>query len=165
MNLLKSRNFQPIATSLICLVVLTGCGDPFGTPPPDVTTKPSAKQIQYCRDVMYINPKINITPVGYYYEHGFQDDSIAFKFVAQAERIDEIFLAEFVPPSELVERTSSHGLDYSIGEKWWDPSGQTLIGDNFSVPPPNSQGTRALNVGIIDNGEKSFTVYVYWFET
>ena len=152
-------------TSLACLLVLAGCADPFETPPPDVTSKPSAKQIQYCRDVMYINPKISITPIGYYYEHGFQDDSICFKFVAQAERTDEIFLAAFVPPSEMVERTSLHGLDHNIGEKWWDPAGQTLIGGNFTVPPPNSQGTRALNIGIIDNEDNSFTVYVYWFET
>ena len=150
---------------LSCCLFLVGCGDPFGTPPPDATINPDANQIQYCRDVMYINPDIKIKTLGYYYQHGFQDDSIAFKFTANADAIGDIFLEEFVPKAKLIVRKSSYGLDYDIGEKWWDPTGKNLKGGNFVVPPPNAQGARALNIGIIDHGDNSFTVYVYWFET
>ena len=164
MNRIQSRQIGLLA--LVCLPFVVGCSfDPFGTPPPDVTTSPSRQQIQYCRDVMYIDPELVLKPLGYYYEHGFQDDQIAFKFIAKTDQIENIFDVEFVPPAELVARKSNSGLDRDIGEKWWDAQTKTLVGGNFTVPPPGSQGTRALNVGIADNGDATFTVYVYWFET
>ncbi len=151
---------------LVSLLLLPGCSfDPLGTPAPEITTTPGRQQIQYCRDVMYIHPELVLEPVGYYYEHGFQDDQIAFKFIARTRQLDGIFDPAFVPPSELVTRKSNIGLERDIGQPWWDSHTQTLIGGNFTVPPPGSQGTRGLNVGIADNGDDTFTVYVYWFET
>ena len=164
MNLIQSRVSGFFA--LVCLIFCVGCSfDPFSTPPPDVATNPSQQQVQYCRDVMYINPEIVLKPHGYYYEHGFLDDQVAFKFVTESEKIESIFNAKFVPPSELVERKSISGLGRDIGEKWWEPQNHALIGGNFTVPPPGSDGARGLNIGILDNGDSTFTVYVYWFET
>ncbi len=151
---------------LACLPFVVGCSfDPFGTPSPDVTTSPSRQQIQYCRDVMHIDSELVLSPLGYYYEHGFQDDQIAFKFIAKTHQIGNIFDEDFVPSAELVARKSNSGLDRDIGEAWWDCQTKKLFGGNFTVPPPGSQGTRALHIGIADNGDGTFTVYVYWFET
>lgn len=161
---LQSRRSLVWAYSVCCLL-LAGCNTPFGMPQSDVTTKPDARQVQYCRDVMYINPNTKITPLGYHYRHGFPDAAIAFKFVATSDGIDNIFLDEFVPPSKLIPRSSSIGLDHDIGQPWWDPKGKQLTGGNFDVPPPNAQGSRGLNIGILENHDKSFTVYIYWFET
>ena len=160
-KLLQIGNF-----ALVCLPIVVGCSfDPFDTPPPDVTTSPNQQQIQYCRDVMYINPELVLTPLGYYHEHGFQDDQIAFKFIARTDQIKNIFNVKFVPPAELVTRTSNYGLDVAIGETWWDIQNKTLVGGDFCVLPPGSPGSRALNIGISDNGDSTFTVYVSWFET
>ena len=163
-------NHQLITAGSIALLLVVasmiGCGGPdiFQTPPPTVTTSPDAAQIKYCREVMYIEPELEIEPLGYRYEHGFQDDAIAFKFIAKTETIGDIFNSEFVDSAELVLRDTEYGLRNDLAETWWDVANRKLIGDNFNVPPPGSTGARALNIGIFDNDDGSFTVYVYWFE-
>ena len=151
---------------LLVVASMIGCGEPdiFQTPPPTVTTSPDAAQIKYSRRVMYVNQELEIEPLGYRYEHGFQDDAIAFKFIAKTETISDIFNSDFVEPAKLVLRDTEYGLRNDLTETWWDVANRKLIGDNFIVPPPGSTGGRALNIGIFDNDDGSFTVYVYWFE-
>ena len=150
---------------LLCSVLLSSGCDPFGTPPPDVSTTPNAEQVDYCRSVMYLNPSIDIQPLGYYYQHAFLDDAINFKFNALTDDLANIFLPEHVPSENLVERETPYLLDQDIGEKWWDPPKPKLIGDSFTVPDPRTKGARGLNVGLVKNQEGGYTVYVFWFET
>ena len=64
------------------LAGLAGCSFDFTDPNADVTTtSPTIAQVTYCRNVMYINPELEIDPVGYSIETGM-DDVIRFKFIA-----------------------------------------------------------------------------------
>jgi len=59
-------------------------------------------------------------------------------------QIENIFNVELVPPAELAPRKSNFGLDRYNAEIWWDVQTKTLIGGNFTVQAPGSQGTRVL---------------------
>ena len=134
---------------------------------PITTTQPSPKQIQAALDKMHINPDINIKAAGYHYQAGFKENSSAFKFIAYADHVEDIFSRTYVPPDRLMLCESSCGLQGAADERWWDPGGKTLLGGEFWVPPPlpnesNHPPTNILRIGIIDNGKRSFTVYAYW---
>ena len=160
-------NLDPVTTFalLACFMLIGGCSvEPVGTSPSDNTTTPSLKQIQYCRDVMYINPELDLQPLGYYYTNGDQGESIYLKFIVNTADVGDIFFQlEPVSFRELKALESVKVLGH-INEKWWDPAEQSLIGADFVVPPPGSNGSRDLNIGISDNGNGTFTVYVHWFE-
>ena len=143
---------------------LSGCDSMLGVKPPVVSTTPNQEQVDYCRKVMYINPEIEIEPIGYYYEYGFQDDLICFKFDALTDDYAKIFQADVLPVEKLVTQERSRHLDRDIGQKWWDPPKSKFIGGDFSVPDPRTKGDRGFSVAVVANGEGRFTVYVYWFE-
>lgn len=61
------------AIVLNCLV-FAGCHTDFmGYGDPVSTTSPTAEQVAYCRDVMYINPELDIEPLGYFLQPGMDD--------------------------------------------------------------------------------------------
>ena len=108
---------------------------------------------------MHIDPDIEIAPVGYYYQEHFLDDEAAFKFTVQTDSISNIFNSDVIDSAKFVPRKSNTGLELNEGEVWWDPNLHPLVGDDFNVK------SDAVNIGILDNDDGSFTVYVRWFET
>lgn len=153
------------STISLGLALLTGCGISFSTSGNDVsTTKPTEEQVAQCRDVMYINPEIEINPVGYALTQSL-DDVIRFKFIALTDDPTTLFDATHVDSTQFAAKFNPYALNPKGNESWWDLSSQELTGANFSVPSPNSSGTRGLNVAFTENDDKTLTVYVLWHET
>jgi hypothetical protein len=155
------------ATSIIFVLVgaLVGCQTDFlGYPTSTSTTAPTKEQIQYCRDVMYLNPAVKIEPLGFFLQPGM-DDVIRFKFVAQTDDPATVFDTAHVDSRKFGPDFRLNALAPDAADKWWDVSKQTLTGGNFSVPPPNSTGTRGLNIGYTKNADGTLMVYVLWHET
>jgi len=150
--------------SLLITMLQFGC-DSLDPPHCTSTTKPSSEQIKYCRTVMYINPEVEIMPLGHCHDIGFQDDVIHFKFRAIAEDIGSIFQPELVPPDEMAQREPLTPPRYGLAKPWWDATNQSLYGGDFTVPDPRTKGNRGLKIGIIENSDGSFTVYSSWHET
>ena len=76
---------------LMACLAITGCQADFLGYGDDVsTTTPTKEQIAYCRDVMYINPGLEIEPLGYCLQPGM-DDVIRFKFTAKTDDPSQLF--------------------------------------------------------------------------
>ena len=147
-----------VSLGLSILVALVAGCDPFPDPPTDITETPTPEQVRYCRRVMYIDPAVTITPIGYYHDHNFLDDVVGLKFIAHSDQYGDLFQSDQVFGKELLP-------DYSIGKltdnpniKWWANDSTPLIGGTFNVPSPN--GADQLSIGIEDNGDGTYTVYV-----
>ena len=158
-----------LSTQMLWLFLLTitfqlGC-DSFNPPPCTSTTNPTDEQIKYCRAVMYINPDVEITPLGHCHDIGFQDDVIHFKFKVIAKDTSSIFQPKFVSPDEMVQREPMTPPRYGLVDQWWDAADHLLYGGDFTVPDPKTQGNRGLNIGVVENSDGSFTVYSSWHET
>lgn len=128
------------------------------------TTSPTNEQVQYCRDVMYINPDLEIQPVGYSIRTGL-DDEIRFKFIAQTNDPSQLFDTTHVDSQKFLKEFNPSMLKPEAGEAWWDLSSRQLQGADFIVPPPGSQGSRGLNIAYSKNDDGTLTVYVLWHET
>lgn len=149
----------------IILFLFAGCGYWFLDYGDAVsTTNPSAEQIAYCRKVMYINPTLDIEPLGFHLQPGM-DDMIRLKFVAKTSDPAQLFDPAQVDATKFSTSFNLWALDPHALDNWWDVSSQKLSGGNFSVPPPKAQGGRGLNVGYFHNGDGTMTVYVLWHET
>ncbi len=129
------------------------------------TTSPTVGQVTYCRNVMYIQSDLEIVPLGYCLEDGFLDATIRFKFIAKTADPASLFDAAYVDPTTFVDDLDPPVFNQTAGETWWDLSSQHLSGATFIVPPPNSKGSRGLNIAYTDNHDGTLTVYVLWFET
>ena len=152
------------AIVMTCLV-LAGCQTDFmGYGKAISTTSPTAEQVAYCRDVMYVNPKLDIEPLGYFLQPGM-DDVVRFKFTAKTNDPSVLFDDSQVDSTRFTLNFDVSALDSKAKESWWDISSQTLSGGNFSVPPPKATGTRGLNIGYVKNDDGTLTVYVLWHET
>ena len=155
---------ERLASSIV-LLVLAGCGGDFTGRSGDVsTTTPGIEQVAKCRDVMYINPEIDIKPLGYAIETGM-DDTIRFKFVAHTDDPSALFDSNHVDASRFADDFNPYTLRPQSAEAWWDLSSKSVSGANFSVPPPGSKGTRGLNIAYVKNDDNTLTVYVLWYET
>ena len=141
--------------------LVVGC-DPFPDPPTEITENPTPNQIRYCRRIMYIDPGVTITPLGYFHDHNFLDDVIGFKFIAQTDQYGDLFESGQVTVNELLPNYSIGSLPDNPDVEWWPSDSTSLIGGNFRVPSPNS--AEQLSVGIEDNGDGTLTVYVVFFE-
>jgi hypothetical protein len=158
------RNLIRYALPLV-IICVTGCDIDFlGYPPPTITVTPTPQQIQYCRDVMYINTDVEIVPLGFYFEPSL-DDLIRFKFVANTNDPTKLFDSTQVPASKFSTDFGVDALRPEAKESWWDVGSQKLTGGSFSVPPPKAQGSRGLNIGYKSNDDGTLTVYVLWHET
>lgn len=146
---------------MTCLI-LVGCQVRFGD---DVsTTTPTNEQIACCRGVIYINPELEIETLGNCIQSGM-DDVICFKFTAKTDDPSSLFDCSQVDSTKFSPNFNVSVLDPRAAEKWWNISSQRLFGGSFLVPPPNSSGTRGLNVGYVKNEDGTLTVYVLWCET
>ena len=147
------------------LAGFAGCSFDFTGPKSDVTTtSPTIDQVKYCRDVMYINPELEIDPVGYSIETGM-DDVIRFKFIAKTDDPSILFDASRVDTAKFSDDFILTTLNPQASETWWDLSSQQVTGASFTVPPPGSKGTRGLNIAYTKNEDGTLTVYVLWHET
>jgi hypothetical protein len=147
------------------LLVLAGCGIRVTSGVGRFsTTTPSEEHLARCREVMYINPEIAIKPLGYAIETGM-DDVIRFKFVAETDDPASLFDSAQVDAAKFAGSFDPYALNPQASEDWWDLSDKTLCGANFTVPPPNSKGTRGLNIAYVPNDDNTLTVYVLWHET
>lgn len=102
-------------TILFALPLLTGCGITVTTN--DVsTTTPTNEQVARCRNVMYINPEIDITPLGYAIETGM-DDVIRFKFVANTDDPSTLFDSAQVDATKFTDQSNPYALHPKSLEK------------------------------------------------
>lgn len=159
------QNMRATSVLFFLFAAFVGCQTDFlGYPASICTTTPTTAQIQYCRDVMYLNPAVKIEPLGFFLKPGM-DDVIRFKFVAKTNDPALVFDATHVDSKKFGPDFRLSALEPGAADKWWDVSKQTLTGGNFSVPPPKSSGTRGLNIGYTKNADGTLTVYVLWHET
>ena len=105
---------------------------------------------------MYINADVKITPEGFKLTSGI-DDAIWFRFLAHADDIADVFSTEFVDASKFQQ-----GYTFASASmpSWWDVAQKSLTGGQVSLP-----NARFMNVGYVDNGDGTLTVYVMWHET
>ena len=157
-----------IAEQLLFLAVvfgLNGCRMDFTSATSDITTSaPNEEQVAYCRKVMYVSQGLEIKPLGYSIRYGL-DDVIRFKFLAYTDDPGEVFESTFVDKAKFNGEFSLSALKPESSEPWWEPDVNAKLGANLSVPPPDSKGTRGLNIAFEDNGDDTLTVYVLWHET
>jgi len=156
----KSRGSQIIEAMIPRIVLLlfptlllSGCLD-FGTN--IETTSPSAADVERCRAEMYIDPEAGIQPVGFRLISSL-DDAIWFKFVAETADISTVFRDEIVETSRFGQTVMS---DDPSSPAWWDVSEQSLVGGQVDLP-----NARFMQVGHVDNGDGTLTVYILWQET
>jgi hypothetical protein len=150
--------------TIVCLAV-AGCQTDFlGYGPEECTTTPSAKQVERCREVMYINPDLKIEPLGYCFKPDL-DSSIRFKFLAQTNDPSQVFVSSRVDASKFNDRFRKSALEVNANVGWWDVSSIRLEGGNFEVPSQGGTGVRGLDVGYAKNADGTLTVYVFWWET
>ncbi len=148
---------------VLTAAVVVGCGGLDFGGPPVTTTTPTDAQIARCREVMYINPALEIEPLGFHLRPSL-DDEIRFKFIAKTDDPSQLFDPAQVDAAKFAPKRDLYGLECPAPEKWWDVSARPLSGGNFSVPPPKAQGTWGLNVGYFKNDDGTLTVYVCWSE-
>lgn len=113
---------------------------------------------------MYINPELEIRPLGFHHQPG-RDDVIRFKFAAMTDDPSELFDSSQVDHSAFSRDFGVYALDPKASDPWWDLAGGDLAGGNFSAPPPHSTGSCGLNIGYTEEANGTLTVYVLWHET
>ncbi len=128
------------------------------------TTTPTKEQVAKCRKVMYIDPAVEIEPLGYALDAGM-DDVIRFKFIAKTDDPSMLFDDSQVESTRFKPILKPATFFTAAPETWWMLSSTASLGAKFSVPPPNSKGTRGLNIAYTKNDDKTLTVYVLWYET
>ncbi|MBE9140997.1 hypothetical protein IQ254_27995 [Nodosilinea sp. LEGE 07088] len=121
------------------------------------TTTPTEAQLSRCQVEMYLNPSINIVPLGYKLEGSGIDDAIWFKFETDASSLQEIFDRNVVDTS-----TFKNGFVLTDGinaSKWWDVENKEVLGGQVELP-----NARFMNIGIEKNDD-GYQVYIMWHET
>lgn len=141
-------------TALVPVLLLAGCLK-FGR---DVeTTSPSASDLQRCRAEMYLEPDLDLTPLGFKLEGSGIDDAIWFKFRTEADDLSQVFQEDVVDISSFQEGFSS--LYPVPGLSWWDVEGKAMYGGQVRLPL-----ARVMNVGAVST-ESGLMVYVLWHQT
>lgn len=141
---------------LMLLAVVLSCSGCLEFGNDEETSSPTKKQVDRCRSEMYLNPSMQITPLGYKLEGSGIDDAIWFKFKTDVSEAQEIFDIKVVD-------TSKFQIGFSfIREmtelRWWDVKNKELLGGQVELP-----NVRFMNVGIEKNNE-GFVVYIMWHE-
>jgi hypothetical protein len=145
---------QAVTAVLLILTVCTSCLK-FGDD--EETTPPTSVQVDRCRSEMYLNPSVDIIPLGYKRIGSGIDDAIWFKFKTTATDLTEIFDSTVV---DVTTFTSPFTFDFEMeGVRWWDVEGKTLLGGQVSLP-----NARYMNVGIYRT-EEGCVIYIMWHET
>lgn len=139
--------------ALSLTLFISGCLD-FGND--EETTSPNKAQIERCRSEMYLNPSMQITPLGYKLEGSGIDDAIWFKFKTNISDVNNIF------DSKVVDTATFKAGFIFVHEmkelKWWDVKNKNLLGGQVELPD-----VRFMNVGIEKNDD-GYVVYIMWHE-
>jgi hypothetical protein len=147
-------HFNTMVT-LFCLqaILLSGCLS-FGSD--EETTSPTKAQVTRCVREMYINPKIEIRPMGFKLEGSGIDDAIWFKFETDAE-LANIFDSKMVDAGTFQQRSNSAaGV---TGPKWWHLPQKVISSEAIALP-----NARYMSVYIEKHGKRHI-VSIFWHET
>ncbi len=140
---------MPLAVILSC----SGCLE-FGND--EETDSPTKEQVDRCRSEMYLNPSMQITPLGYKLEGSGIDDAIWFKFKTDVSEAQEIFDIKVVDTAKF---KNGFSFVHDMTElRWWDVKNKELLGGQVELP-----NARFMNVGIEKNNG-GFVVYIMWHE-
>ena len=109
------------------------------------------------RDMMALRSGLEVRDEHLRYSPGI-DGIMWCRFTVEAKGLDEVFdpsqvdVSEFKEPGFQVGRTP-------IGDRWWDVKDKKLTGGSVEV-----RHDETLDVGYVDNGDGTLTIYIYWFE-
>lgn len=145
-----------ISRLLMSLVVTLSCSGCLEFGNDEETTSPTKEQVDRCRSEMYLNPSMQITPLGYKLEGSGIDDAIWFKFSTDVSEVKELFDIKVVDTSKF--QTGFSFIHDMTKLKWWDVKNNELLGGQVELP-----NVRFMNVGIEKNNQ-GFVVYIMWHE-
>jgi hypothetical protein len=152
------------------LVIVTACFlvagcdfELFKYDPETCTTTPTEAQVKECREEMYIAPDLEIVPLGYCLQPGF-DSAICFKFIAKTDKPSKLFIREKVDATRFDPGFRRFLSEPKTAVSWWDVSSQRLTGASLIVKSPDSAADRGLDAAYVDNPDGTMTVYVVWSE-
>lgn len=109
------------------------------------------------RDLMALRSGLEVRDEHLRYSPGM-DGIMWCRFTVEAKGLDEVFDPSQVDVSKFNEAGCQVGSS-SISDRWWDVKGKKLTGGSVEV-----RHDEFLDVGYVDNGEGTLTVYIYWFE-
>lgn len=134
----------------------------FGCEMETETSSPNPEQVAYARQFLYINPELNIEPLGYVEKKGF-DYHVRLKFIAKTDDPSFIFDNTEVNSAEFKRNFKLPLPEATIDEPWWDVYDQAVTGGNFCVPKSEEQFWR-LSIGYLKNEDNTLTVYAWRHE-
>ncbi|MBN2340477.1 MAG: hypothetical protein JXX29_12595 [Deltaproteobacteria bacterium] len=144
----------PIVPVLFLMLLFSSACLSFGKD--EETTSPTPAQISRCVAEMYINPQIEIQPLGLKILGSGIDDAIWFKFETNAP-VSDMFKPDVVESSLFRHRNNS--FNNGKGIKWWDIPKAGISSDQIALP-----NARYMTVFIKNNGKRRI-VYIFWNET
>jgi len=148
------KKLSIIVSGLILLLSLNGCID-FGE---DIETeKPNENQVNRCFAEMYLNPSMELKPLGFKLEGSGIDDAIWFKFKTNTTNLSQVFDTTVVDVTKFKENFTF--LSQLTGLKWWDVKDKNLLGGQIALP-----NARYMNVGI-EKINSGYIIYIMWHET
>lgn len=109
------------------------------------------------RDLMALRSGLVVSDEHLRYSPGF-DGIMWCRFTVEAKGLDEVFDTSQVNVSGLNEAGCQVGRT-PIGDPWWDVKDKKLVGGSVEL-----RHDETLDVGYVDNGDGTLTVYIYWFE-
>ena len=121
-----------ISRLLMSLVVTLSCSGCLEFGNDEETTSPTKEQVDRCRSEMYLNPSMQITPLGYKLEGSGIDDAIWFKFSTDVSEVKELFDIKVVDTSKF--QTGFSFIHDMTKLKWWDVKNNELLGGQVELP-------------------------------
>lgn len=109
------------------------------------------------RDMMALRSGLEVRDEHLRYSPGM-DGIMWCRFTVEAKGLDEVFDTSQVDVSEFKE-PGFHVGRTPISDRWWDVKGKKLVGGSVEV-----RHDETLDVGYVDHGDGTLTVYIYWFE-
>lgn len=98
-----------LCVAIAVLVFLFGVSPLTIEEAPTETTTPNAAQLEQCRDVMAIQPDVEIEGEYYLYTPGFLDDSMECRLLARADGLDDVFDTAVIDPSLTTDQEIAPG--------------------------------------------------------
>lgn len=108
------------------------------------------------RAQMCIRDDVEVEDTHFVYSPGY-DYVMWSKFTARVDKIEDVFDSARVDAAEF--ETGFKITRQGIMNYWWDPADHQLSGGHFQV-----SNDEFMDIGYIDNGDGTFTVYIYLFE-
>ena len=150
---------------LVMLLVVAGlaavgCDSLLGTASIS-TDRPTDEQIQLCRNVMFLEPTVEIVPLGFFRRPDFQYDAIAFKFQAKTNGVENIFVDQQIQADELAGENFAIQPKVAVEESWWTPEDAERFSGNISMLQQAYNRTQELCFAVSQSDQTTLTVFVY----